>query len=416
MAIIDRSFTGNVPKILAAQMKWEVLEHHFWGKFAKFNAPKAKVVVRKGNIPKPIASPIVMQHELERTMGDEMKIPMLRNLVNLPTYGRDQMEGFEEEQFVNHAVVPIDIVRHAVQPQEGIMMTQTTKDYQFILNSKPQLVRHYAQVEEFLGCGWSLFYGFSRNILGSVRFSGHSTIKAISHPHIFLAGQGKVSYGVSDYPGTANYETNIGTALNAMNDTNIYDTNFLSGLKSHQTMQEIDPIIAKDGNEFWLMVVHPYQIHTLEQDPKFNVPAATVYAQQMAKDNPMITGCKYFWGGFAIFVSDTAAWPVSVSGTTGKPIWGPSTITNLQSFRSYSTYQKFAGVVIGNNALYKATGNAFEYKQRTRDYEEILGIAYRVVEGYSRADSWNDDDGTRGAYVKNYGSAVFVTWAEEPSM
>ena len=415
MAVHDRSFTGNKPVYLAAQMKWEALKQHFWGKFCKFNTPGKQVIAKKGNRPQPIQSPVVMQHELGRKMGDVIEVPMMRNLTDLPTVGTDQLAGYEELQKINHVRVPIDIVRHAVKPQDGIMSTQTTKDLQLLKNSRPQLLRHYAETEEYLGASYSMYYGFSWNVLNSNRFTGNSqNISAVSHPHVFIAGSGKVGYGVADYPGTANYETAIGTDIDAMTDTNVFDTEFLDGLKAQEQVMRTDPIILKDGNELQLILAHPYQIATLEADEKFRQVIAQTHAIQLAKDNPLLVGCKYIWGGFAIFVSDTAVWPVDTSG--GDPVWGPSSISNLKSFKSYSSYEKFAAILLGNNALFKATGQAMEYKKRTDDYDEIIGIGYRTVEGYSRGDFWNEDDGTRGEYLINDGSAILVTWAEAPSM
>ena len=66
--------------------------------------------------------------------------------------------------------------------------------------------------------------------------------------------------------------------------------------------------------------------------------------------------------------------------------------------------------------MFKATGQPMEFKKRVDDYDEIMGIAYRTVEGYSRADYWNEDDGTRGQYLKNDGSALLITYAEAPSL
>jgi len=415
MPVLDRSFTGNKPVYLAAQMKWHALKKHFWGKFAKFNTPEKTVIAKPGNEPKPIQSPIVMQHELERRMGDVMEIPLLRNLENLPTIGMDQLAGHEELQKLNHVRVPIDIVRTAVKPQEGIMSKQTTKELQLLKRAYPQLLRHYAETNEYLGASYGFYYSHSWNILQSSRFSGNNqNIKAVSHPHVFIAGKGKVSYGVSNYPGTAGYETQIGTDIGNMVDTNVFDTQYLSGLKAHEQVMRTDPLIMKDGNPLWLIVAHPYMVSTLEADEKFRNTVAQTHAIQLAKDNPLLVGCKYIWGGFAIFQSDTAVWPVSVSG--GKPVWGPTTITNLKSFKNYSTYNKFAAILLGNNAMFKATGQPLEFKKRMADYDEIIGIAYRAVEGYSRGDFWNEDDGTRGDNLINDGSAVLIAHAEAPAM
>ena len=123
----------------------------------------------------------------------------------------------------------------------------------------------------------------------------------------------------------------------------------------------------------------------------------------------------YLWGGFAIYVADSAVFPVS--NVSDLPVYGPTgTITGLADFRSFSSYTVFAGAIIGSNALFKGTGQAMQFKQRVDDYEELKGIAYRTVEGYSRGDYWNEDDGTRGDALINDGSVLFFTYAKAPTV
>ena len=411
--IFERAFTGNQAVILANKMMFDSLDHHIWGKLAKFNTPGGRPVT-KNLEPAVTDAVVVIQRELERKMGDVIEIPMHRLLDNMPTVGKTQLEGHEEDPKINHCKVAIDLLRHAEKPQDGIMSTQTTKEYRLIQNVRPALLRHYSMVEEYLQATYAMYNGFSYNVLQSARFSGHATITANSHPHIYVAGQGKVSYGTSSYPGTDGYETNIGTAIDNVSESHVFDTDFLRGLKAHRDIQRIKPIISKDGNPLRLIFAHGYQIATLEADDLFNASAASVYAQSMAKDNPMLMGVKYVWGGFAIFQTDTAVWPVTVSA--GVPVWGVSSPTVLSDYQSYSTYNKFAGMVLGYNALFKAFGRNLEFKQRMADYDEIIGVAYRSVEGYARGDYWNDDDATRGQYLKNTGSAIFVTYAPAPAM
>ncbi len=415
-AIYERSFSGNLPLKLAAQMKYEVLKQTFWGKFAKFNNIGQDVrKVHPGNEPQPIMSPVVIQHELDRKMGDEIHVPMLRNLKALPKVGTSQMEGYEEKLNMNFARVPIDILRHAYDPQEGIMMTQTTKDYQLLERYNPILTRHYARTSDLLQCTYALLKAYSYNILASNRFTGNAKIKAISHPNVFVAGQGQIQVSGANYPGTAGWETTLGTAMDSVANTHVLNTAFLNALKASKTVQMLDPLIMKDGNPFWLYVVHPYQIATLEADTAFQAMANSVLVQNLAKENPIMVGARYFYGGFALFVTDQAVWPVWKNATSGKIEYGPATVTDLDSYENYSADTKFASFILGNNALFKATGKPLEYKKRMADYDEIIGIAYRTVEGYSRADYFNEDDGTWGQYVKNYGSALAITYAEEPA-
>ena len=410
--IYDRDFSLNQALVLSELMKFDSLPLHIWGRLAKFNTPDG-VAVSPSQQPEVTEAVVVIQNELTKKQGDVMKIPMHRQLVQFPRTGRQQMAGFEEEPKVNVMQIPIDIQRHAEKPKDGTMSVQTAKELDLIKNARPALLNHYAQVEELLGCTYAMYNGFSYNILNSSRFSGHSTITAISHPNVFVAGTGKIPT-TTNYPGTAAYSQAIATAIDNIGVSHIFDTDFLRGLKSYRAIQAIPPVIMKDGNKLRLIFAHPYQIATLENDDLFNVSAASIYAQSAQRDNPMLFGVKYVWAGFAIFETDTAVWPVSTSG--GLPVWGVASPDSLDDFENYSSYTKFAGMVLGPGTLYKAFGSRFEFKERVDDYDEIYGVAYRVVEGYGRGEYWNDDDGTRGQYLVNKSSAIFITYAAAPTM
>jgi len=416
MAVFERNFTGNVPRILAQKMMFEAQQHHFWGRFGKFNTPDKKAVnPNKGIESRAISNaPIVIHRELQRQMGDEIKVPMHRLLTQSATYGLQQMKDREERQKINHASVYIDIIRHAVEPQEGILSTQTTKDYRLIRNASPALQRHYAETCNYEMASWALYKGYSKNILDSERFSGNANVVEYSHPHIFTAGGGKVSYGVSDYPGTSAYETAVGTDITAVGSTDIFDTALLQALSADETIRYIRPLYMKDGNPYRIIVVHPYQLYNLKNDSNFREVTSRADAQAFAKENPLLTGCKYFWDGWAIFDGSNAVFPVNV--VSGDPVWGPNNgaPTSLESYRSYATETKFGAFVIGDNALFKALGQTMQFKRRQDDYDEIIGIAYRCVEGYSRGDFKNLDDGTAGAKWVNEGSAIVVTYGAKP--
>ena len=416
-ALFTRSFSGNYPLVLARQMQFESIKTMFWGKFVQFTT-EGMVPVKRGNDPKPVDSPIVMQNQLNGKAGEMIEIPIHRNLVNLPRIGSQQMEGHEEEPKVNFAQVPVELTRHAEKPRETTIQEQVTRDLQLLKNTEPALRRHYLRVLNYLLCSYSLYYGYSWNVLASDRWSGDSKVSANSHPHTFVAGRGKVGYS-GGYPGTSGYESSIATELASMSNSDIFDTDFLGALKTDPAIMKIKPIILKDGNECRLIIAHPWQIRTLENDEYFQRQAAHAWAQSEAKNNPMLFGAKYIWAGFAIYESDTAVFPVRVS--SGVPQYGPSDVQHsspsgdLNSFESYSSENRFGAIILGSNAIHMATVGRLEFKKRLSDYDELIGIAYRNILGAARADYWNREDGSTGRYIINESSAIAITWAQAPN-
>jgi len=356
--------------------------------------------------------PLVIQNELKNGKS-LVQIPLHQNLNQIPRVGNQQLKDHEERPKINHVTVPIDVLRHAEMPYEGFFDQQISKQYQLFKNARPALLRYYARVSEYLGAPYALHHGFSYNVLQSSNWGSHSIVKSNSHPNCYVAGTGKVS----GTPGTATYETNIGTAVTALGAANNFDTNFLKFLALQPEIRKIAPIVMKDGNKLRLILAHPYQIASLEADSTFNSQISAARAQAYAKDNPYLYGVNYIWGGFAIFEAESTCWPVSVS--SGKPVYGPSSWTNLDEFEAGlfpSSASALTGFVIGSNALFKAQSRLVNsFKTRTDDYGAILGIAYQTIEGYARGDFWNEDDGTRGESLINRGSAMFITYESPPS-
>jgi len=413
MGVYDRSFTGNKEVYLAQKLMFAAQKLMFWGKWMQFTTPDGRVVDPNRLTPAVSNAPLVVHRELEKKQGDKIQVPMIRNLVNIPKYGDTQLSGQEEETKMNHCDVYLDMVRHANKVQDGSMMKQTTKDIDIAKRAKPLLERHYAEVSNFLQVPYAFYKGFSSNILGSNRFS--SVVSTKSHPHIFVAGSGKVTYGTADYPGTANYEAAVATAIDGVGPTHVFDTELLTGLRNEDQIRMIPYLYTEEGMQYRIIVAHHYQLASLIKDPDFRsvMNAALGGAEKLAKKNPYLVGCKYLWEDWAIFDGGNGVFPVSTSSSL--PVYGPTTVSDLTSFQDYSSYDKFAAIVIGDNAMAKATGSGMEFISEERDYREIVGIGYRILEGWARPDYWNRDDGTLGATIKNDTSAIVITSAAKPT-
>lgn len=418
--VYERSFTGNVEVYkIQQQVFWQALRSMFWSPFIGKTTPDGRAIKPLEEMPAPVESPIVMHRELTQKMGDIIRVPTIRLLKNIPKVGNEQLKDQEEEMKVNHMEVPVDTLRHAVKPQDGKMMTQRTKDLRLIQNARPALQDHYARCMEYFGPSYALYYGYSRNILVNSTWTGHSYIKTISHPHIFAVGQGKVAYTTGN-PSSAGYETDVATAITNLGASDVISNATLRGVKSHPQIRRIKPMIMKNGMRLRFLLLHPYQLATLEADADFRTEQSRILAATMAKENPILFGASYISEGFAIYQSDTAVFPCRVASSL--PEFGPSGINastytgDLDTFEAYTSDTKFAGIILGSNAVGMAVASGLQFLTRMDDYDHLIGLAYDIILGFSRGDSWNRDDGTLGANIVNDGSALLLSYAPAPAL
>jgi len=404
VGIYDVAFSGNQFQLLARKMYFQAAKFMFWGRFKAFNTKGGMVDPEKSR--QVFNSPIVVHQELNKLPGNQLQVPMLRRLVNLPKYGRTQLSGHEEEQKVNHLAVYIDIIRHAVKTKESSLTDQILKSYNLVQQAEPQLRQYFAELQNFMEIPAAIYKGKSLNVLGG---EAASTLAAWSHPHIYVAGSGKVSSsGV--YPGTTAYENAVATAIDNVGVSHVFNTDFLNALKAEPQIRKIPMLATVEGESYRVIIAHQWQIKDLQEDSKFQQVVAQTAAEKFAKNNPMLIGCKWFWNGWAIFDAGEAIWPVTTSSSL--PVWGPSSAaSDITSYQDWSGYEVFGAIILGDNAIAEASGKPLEFIGETRDYKEVEGVGFRTLVGWARADFWNNDEGSTGQYLVNDTSAIAITRA-----
>jgi hypothetical protein len=424
MAVYGQSFLGNKEIYRISQrVFWEAMNAMSWKQFLQYTSPDGRMVDRLEDVPRPVESPIVVHREFAagNVQGDILQVPTVRQLAQMPRTGSEQLKDNEERWKVNHAEVPIDTQRHAVIGMEGKMMKQRTKLLRLVENAAPGLRDHYTRTMEYLGPSYALYYGFSRNILvnPTTWSSQWSYVKTISHPHIFAVGQGKVAYTTGN-PSTSGYETDVASAITNLGASDVISNATLRALKAHPTIRRIKPLIMKGGRKLRLLFLHPYQLATLEDDPDFRTEQSRILADGMAKENPLLFGASYITESFAIFQSESAVFPCRVTSST--PEFGPTLINgttytgDLDTFESYTSDTKFAGFILGRNAVFMGIGSGMEFVDRLDDYGHLEGIGWDMIFGFSRGDSFNRDDGAAGANIIQDGSALLLSYAPAPTL
>lgn len=102
-------------------------------------------------------------------------------------------------------------------------------------------------------------------------------------------------------------------------------------------------------------------------------------------------------------------------------MFGPTYIDDvdnldMSAFNSFSAFSKFTGVVLGDNALLKASAQAMKFTTEVDDHDFWEALGYTIVEGASRNDSINRDEGTAGDALINDGSAIIITAASAANL
>lgn len=410
----SHDFSANYPRVQAKRAMFQALNYMFWGKFMKYNTGDKKAVTPHGSIkPARISNAvIVVQRELERLAGTKIEIPTFRQLKEIGKKGNEQLSGLGEKRKINFAGVWINEMRHAEVVKEGNMMAQITKKYGIPGSSKLALMMHWARRSAFMEIPYAFYKGLSYSVLEDTEiFANDANVAARSHPHIYTVGGEKVSY-TAGYPGNAGYEASVATAFDAIGAGNVLGASVLKGLNAEYQIRRIPYLTTKNGMSYRILVVDPYGMAALRNDPDIKAMVNSVFVQNLAKENPMLTGMQLFYEGWAIFDGGNSVYPIGTSANL--PTYGPETITDLDSYNDYSAYYKYGAMILGDNALFRATGWDMKWTGESRDHDHIEEVGYSIGDGFSRNDSWNRDDGTTGQYVINDNSALLGYYATKP--
>lgn len=414
-----------VPIILANKMYFQAQHLMGWGQFVgkgSYTTPEGKPVAPNGAIKAGEVSnaPVVIHRELVQKQGVELRVPTLRNLVNRPKVGSETLKGFGEKQKMNFANILVDVYRHAVELQNGPIGEQVTKEFQLQSKANGQLLRSYAEVVNYLQIAHAAYFGYDWAVLNSDTYAGSTNISvsARSHPHIYTVGGGKVS----GYPPSASYETAVATAIDNVGTNHVLTAGWLRELASEDQIRRIRPLYTADGMPYKILGLHPYQIKALRNDADMKAIYNQAFTNQLASKNPYLSNCVFFAEGFAIFDMGNSVWPAWTA--SGVPLFGPSTINDpdtlsmddFNSFADADLYTKFTGVVLGDNAILKASASAMTFTTEVDDHEFWKELGYTIVEGASRNDSINRDDGTAGQYLVNDGSAIIISYGSPASL
>lgn len=168
------------------------------------------------------------------------------------------------------------------------------------------------------------------------------------------------------------YEIQAGdaTSFDDMDASDTFDTSLISRAKVMADDLLIEPAFVIDGDPFYGLVIHPYQAFSLKQDDVWI--AANREAMPPGKKNPLFTGALGFWDGCVLFSH----------GRVPKEANANSPAVNSAK-----------GILFGATSMCHAYGRHPTWDLEFIDYNNKIGTAISVVDGWEKVTLDGNDTG-----------------------
>ncbi len=312
--------------------------------------------------------PILQKTELGKDGGDRITMPLLRQLVAPATTGNttlkdqtaDASTAGEEAMDWWTFDTYIELIRHAT----GWVHKMSAQRNKF--HTKEQAASLLADwlAQQMDDSIFNSFYNrYSAHIITEI--SGASTT---THPNFI-------------YGGDADSE-------DAVDAADVLNAAVLERIAVYVEENNFNPIRLSGGEEGFVLIVHPRQLHTLRADQRWI--DANQHAGHRDMDNPIFSGSEGMWAGIYIHSTNKVASP------------GAGVVENTAKRRA---------VLMGAHSIARAIGQRPQIiKRDDTDYGRINNWAIDVIFGDSRAD-WTSDDGN--STVSNQSSAIVTTYAPD---
>lgn len=196
------------------------------------------------------------------------------------------------------------------------------------------------------------------------------------------AAQGRLSYWLADkldqsmfitlstgatynlYGGTATADAGLGTA-------DVFNTTAIRKIKAQLKTQRALPIKTEDGNEYFIIVIHPFDEYNLKADTVWQTAQREANLRGMT--NPIFTGAAGVFDGCIIRVSHNVP-NGNVNATTGVDAGIGAGAANVSHV-----------IAFGGEAGARAYGQYPTWLEETKDYGRKLGIGTDIVFKDARA-------------------------------
>jgi hypothetical protein len=365
--------------------------------------------------------------------GLTMDIPVVDRLTDLPgALGDGALEGTEETAKYTFRRVQVHRTRKAYAPPVG-MQRQATKKWKrwLVTDAEPKLRQHLSDYmpSNILS---ALHFGYSRELIASAASNGGG-VTPVSHPNMFVAGSGAVSYA-GGRPGTAGYEAAVETAIDGMSNMAQFKMtpDFIANMVQEAPRKKIRPIISKSGYPLYPIFVKDTQFNQLRAHANYKELALSLAVAKLESHPLAHLGECIMFG--ALIISDLKMWCAYTNAlgtssgldtgiTAGTVEYGPrptaaqrakgfltgNTITNLD------TGDVACCVLLGESALSIATAEEVTFHENLKDYEGVQGVGYDMIKSAVRNETFNYlgliTALAKDAFYENTGSILGLSWS-----
>ncbi len=385
--LIARTEEANIG-LLQYQTEQEMFKQLF---YTRWMAYVKKDPITEKDVP-PVA-PIVVKRDFAANGMDSLKVPMLRNLTGVATYGDRQLVGNTEAQRLMYANAYINARSHGVAPP-AVMANQRVKRLELVAQAQPQLTDWLARDTE-IQIARAVYEGWSENVTAATLSGGYAITKR-QHPNIFTPDAGRVTWSGT----TATYAASIHSAISGWSaqSNQIMSARALHEFRIACQKAEIQPI-RMEGLEFRVLLIHPNQERQLFLDQEFRETMQHADVRDMRK-NTLFSGLVNYFAGFCIFSREFSVFGVSTTAST--TTWGA---TNPKS--AVDTYNVKGAVCFGNNFLGMGWADGPTYEVEYNNFKRQKETAVLMLDGFMRNDFY--DSSSSPTDVVNKSSAILLT-------
>jgi N4-gp56 family major capsid protein len=334
---------------------------------------------------------IQMHKDLSADRGDVVKIDLLRQLATYGVVGDTALKGAEEALVFVQMNVTVDQVRQGVLYQS---MSQQRTVHDFRMMARDALADWFARIMDE-----AMFALLAGTVGGNTALG------------TFLTNFGGASAMIARIPDAAHIVD--GTGAGVAN----FDLEHITMLREKakvptSTFYRIPPIRTEDGEDIYVIVLHPYQVTSLKTKTgtvKWQEIMAS--AADRGSKNPIFTGAIGMYDGCVLHesayvprgVPTETGWAAALAGETADTTFAMLLGAQAGHIAFGNPYSKLGGM-----RDYGPVNELFTYVEDVDDYGNSRGVGGASIFGIDRGQYSTDGSGG-GAGAITHGLIVFPT-------